>query len=153
MQQQGRELLPEGALSLVRGRPFRLLCWLAKHDFSVAVVRFRTATQAITLCSPRLVASVLHAASLNPSRTNAAHGAPGSRLGFVARAFGAASGNRVACGSPARPSNHRVTAGATRPETTGAPQRRATATSQAAGKLPESRHQNTREVGGHRQKV
>ena len=58
----------------------------------------------------------------------------------------------MARGSPARPSNRRVTAGGTRPETTGAPQRRATATSQAAGN---ARHVNSstrnKGQGAHRQ--
>ena len=67
-----------------------------------------------------------------------------------ARAPGAASANRACARLPARPSNRRVTAGGTRPETTGAPQRRATATSQAAGKPPDTSTKNTGQ-GAHRQ--
>ena len=65
------------------------------------------------------------------------------------RAPGAAGGKECARLSRAA-TNHGATAGATRPETTGAPQRRATATSQAAGKPPDTSTKNTGQ-GAHRQ--
>ena len=91
---------------------------------------------------------------MNLSVRNAALcGAPGSRRNFVARAFGAASSNRRARGSPARPPDHGVMSGGTRPETTGALQRHATATSQAAGKPPDTSTRNTRPRSSSTKKV
>ena len=55
--------------------------------------------------------------------------------------------------SPARPPDHGVMSGGTRPETTGALQRHATATSQAAGKPPDTSTRNTRPRSSSTKKV
>ena len=55
---------------------------------------FRTATHIHSIALQRLGASVFMPLAIEIGAVrNAARGAPGSRLGFVARAFGAASGN------------------------------------------------------------
>ena len=131
-------------------QPFRLLCWLAKQNFSVA--------RCCKLGAPRSVLSFLLATCkilarhLNLGRPK--RGLRRARESSELRRDSFWRGRCIrVCARLPRGHPPRATAGGTRPETTGATQRSHTATSQAAGKPPDTSTRNTRPRSSSTKKV